>query len=137
MKPELGPTLLAALIALLLPASAAAEVLDKITQRPWDGGPIALTAFVTALCAAMAWSPWTRLRAAAVGLAILWACFRIGVDEWFSVDLGPALRAELPPGPTFAWWPRVVILQAVIPLLVASVLWFARARRDALRARSG
>lgn len=127
----------AALVALLIPATAAAEVLDKVTQRPWDTGPIAMTAILTALCAAMAWSPWPRLRALAVGLAVAWAALRIGTDEWFSADLGPALRAELPAGPVSAWWPRTVALQAAVPLLVSIALSIVRARRASSSRPSG
>ncbi|MBA3453894.1 MAG: hypothetical protein H0T42_12440 [Deltaproteobacteria bacterium] len=82
-----------ALITLLAPSVAHAEVLDKAVL-PWEPRELALVVGITVGCVVTA-----RLgrfgRGVAVVVAIAWAALRITGDDWYSADVGPFLQAEL------------------------------------------
>lgn len=106
----------ACLPVLALPRLARAEVLDKVLP-PWE--PLFLGASLVALVVTvvLALSAKKTGRAAALVFALLWAVYRIGTDEWFSDDVGPHIRVELPAGEARVWL-GTILVEGLLPLAV-------------------
>lgn len=108
---------------------ASAEVLDKI-DPPWHWGKIGaflLTALYFGLQATV-----TRLSTRIFTLlgALVLATFCIVAHPLFSLDVGPALRAELSPTQYVTWIVALVFLSLLPFIAAASVMiWQWRKRR--------
>ncbi|WP_437498499.1 hypothetical protein [Sorangium sp. So ce1099] len=103
-------------------------MLDKIVP-PWD--PLVLGCALAALVVTVALSLSAKksLRAASFALALLWAVYRIGTDEWFSNDVGPHLRMELPAAEARIWL-GTIVLEGLAPLVaVVGIAVVRRSRR--------
>jgi len=100
-----------------LSVSARAEVLDKVLP-PWDPTSLLPALVVLVFVCLLAASSRPNLRTGALVLAVLWAAFRLGTDEWFSADVGPILQVELPLGEARKWF-YVILLEALTPIALA------------------
>ncbi|WP_437751871.1 hypothetical protein [Sorangium sp. So ce1389] len=106
---------------------ARAEVLDKVLP-PWD--PLVLGCALAALVVTVALSLSAKksLRAASFALALLWAVYRIGTDEWFSDGVGPHLRVELPAAEARVWL-GAIVLEGLAPLVAVVGIEVVRRNR--------
>lgn len=105
------------------------EVLDK-ELVPWDGARLAATFLMLATCAGLAaWAGRARgvrrwaVLVVAVCLAAGWGSLALG-DDYFSPDVGPALRTEAPRYGAGLW------IEACAPAAgIAAALFLVRGRR--------
>ncbi|MDC3954395.1 hypothetical protein [Polyangium jinanense] len=110
----------ACLPVLALPRVARAEVLDKVAP-PWEPFVLGCTLVALAVTVALALSGKKTLRAAGFVVALLWAVYRIGTDEWFSEDVGPHIRVDLPAGEARVWL-GTIVLEGLVPLVAVLVI---------------
>jgi hypothetical protein len=121
----------AAALALLLPLTSHAEVMDKETP-PWEPLPILVTLGAATLCFFLARQPRRTLLLPALVVAVLWAVLRFN-DDLYSADVGPAIRTELS-GAAFLAYEWLLPIQALLP--AASLLLGLARRRAGLRGDS-
>lgn len=107
----------ACLPVLAFPRLARAEVLDKVLP-PWEPFVLGCALVAFAVTVVLALSSRRTLRAAGFTFAVLWAVYRIGTDEWFSEDVGPHIRVELPAGEARVWL-GTILLEGLVPLVAA------------------
>jgi hypothetical protein len=109
------------------PGVSAAEVMDKETV-PWNPVRLLATLVAVGLCALLtAWAARIRSRAwklapplVAGALAAVWAS-AAALDDFYSVDVGPAIRAELPAAQVTAY-AIVLPMEAIAPMAIVCVL---------------
>lgn len=125
-------------LVFFFPRLARAEVLDKVAP-PWEPLVLGCTLAAIAVTAALVLSGKKTLRAAAFVVALLWAAYRIGTDEWFSDDVGPYIRVEFSAGEARVWL-GTIVLEALAPLvavlLMAAVTTSRYRRPDRPRCRA-
>ncbi|MDC0749683.1 hypothetical protein [Polyangium mundeleinium] len=110
----------AGLLVLAFPCVARAEVLDKVAP-PWEPFVLGCTLVVLAVTVALALSAKKTRRASGFVIALLWALYRIGGDEWFSDDVGPYIRVELSAGEARVWL-GTIVLEGLAPLVAVLVI---------------
>ncbi|MCP3137064.1 hypothetical protein [Pyxidicoccus xibeiensis] len=112
----------------LAPLAAGAEVMDKETP-PWEPLPMLGTLGVVALCFFLGRSPRRIWLLPALLVAAFWAFVRFN-DDFYSSDVGPAIRTELPEAAVAAYeW--LLPVQALLP--TAAILLGLARRRAGLR----
>ena len=100
------------------PAPALAEVMDKETA-PWSPTRLMAALIVSAMCVVLRGrrtrgaASWVAL-VAAMGLAVAWATAG-ACDDFFSSDVGPAMRHEL--GRASIAYGAVLLLESAAPLV--------------------
>ncbi|MDI1443072.1 hypothetical protein [Polyangium sp. 6x1] len=110
----------ACLPVLAFPRVARAEVLDKVAP-PWEPLVLGCTLVALVVTVALALSAKKAQRVAGFVIAILWAVYRIGGDEWFSDDVGPYIRVELSAGEARVWL-GTIVLSGLAPLVAATLI---------------
>jgi hypothetical protein len=113
------------------PAVALAEVLDK-EAVPWSPSRVLSTLLAIGICVLlMVWarrlqSSWRwALVLAATGLALFWAA-AAAFDDFYSADVGPAMRAEL--GDLAKMYAALLPLESAAPILAVVTLGFRLVR---------
>ncbi|MDI1480475.1 hypothetical protein [Polyangium sp. y55x31] len=120
------------------PRLARAEVLDKVAP-PREPLVLGCTLIALVVTVALVLSGKKALRAAAFVVALLWAAYRIGTDEWFSDDVGPYIRVELPAEEARVWLGTIVLegLAPLVAVLLTAAVTTSRYRRpDRPRSRA-
>jgi len=104
-----------------------AEVLDKVPP-PWDPTLLVASLVALVLVSALAATRLKSLQVLALGLALVWAFFRIEMEEWFSEDVGPPLQAELSAGEGKVWL-GAILAEAFLPGVAVAAVALLRSRK--------